>query len=300
MRGLIQSLATLKPKLVLLAVDGPKHNRPNDVELVRQTQDLASEITWDAEIRTRFRGTNLGLRRAVVDAVTWANSEYGRVIVLEDDVRAGPQLLEFLNHNLSEHQENTKIAHINGYNLVPKEYLSNPDRTSRLSIYPESYAWATWERAWKKYDDNLTWAKNASVQDFKKICGSTIGALCWKQKFADAAAERIDTWAYRWLGSMWENSWYMVSPNRNIATYQGLQDGTHTRRGVKYAEPVIEKLPMYSSRSEKDVQAEEYIGKVIMGEKLVKLGIGFPISAALNLMKIREQYFALKNCSNDE
>ena len=114
MRGLIQSLAPVKPKLILLAVDGPRTYRANDVELVRQTQDLASEITWDAEIRTRYRDTNLGLRRAVVDAVTWANSEYGRVIVLEDDVRAGPQLLEYLNHNLNQHQENTKIAHVNG------------------------------------------------------------------------------------------------------------------------------------------------------------------------------------------
>ena len=294
MRGLIESLRPIKPGLILLAVDGPRINRPNDVELVRQTQDLVNGITWDAEIRTRFRDSNLGLRRAVVDAVTWANSEYGRVIVLEDDVRAGPQLLEFLNHNLSEHEEDTKIAHVNGYNLVPKKYLSNPDHASRLSIYPESYAWATWDRAWNKYDDNLTWAKNSSVQDIKKICGSTIGALRWKQNFSDAAAGRIDTWAYRWLASMWQNEWNVVSPNRNIATYQGLQDGTHTRRRVKYVEPRIEKLQISFSHNEQDVRAEKYIGKVVMGEVLTKIAMGLPISAALNLIKIRERRFALE------
>ena len=121
MRGLIQSLEPLKPKLILLAVDGPKEGRTNDADLVRQTQNLVSEITWDTEIRTRFRDANLGLRKAVVDAVTWANSEYGRVMVLEDDVRVGPQLLEFLNHNLNTHKQNSKIAHINGYNLVPQK-----------------------------------------------------------------------------------------------------------------------------------------------------------------------------------
>ncbi len=300
MHGLIQSLATLKPRLILLAVDGPRRNRPNDANLVRQTQELASEITWDAEIRTRFRVSNLGLRRAVVDAVTWANNEYGRVIVLEDDVRAGPQLLDFLDYNLMAYQEDTKVAHINGYNLVPKGHLTHPDHALRLSIYPESYAWATWDRTWQKYDDDLTWAKNASVKDIQKICGSTIGALRWKQNFADAAAERIDTWAYRWLASMWEHNWLMVSPNRNIATYQGLQDGTHTRRKVKYVEPKMEKLPMAFSRTEKDVQAERYIGKVIMGEKLVKLVIGILVSATLNLIKIREQSFASDNNCNHE
>ena len=54
MRGLIQSLEPLKPKLILLAVDGPKAGRTNDADLVRQTQNLVSEITWDIEIRTRF------------------------------------------------------------------------------------------------------------------------------------------------------------------------------------------------------------------------------------------------------
>ncbi len=83
----------------------PKNNRPNDADMVRHTQGLVSEINWDAEIRTRFRDSNLGLRGAVVDAVTWANSEYGKVVVLEDDVRAGAQLLEFLNHNLNTHQQ---------------------------------------------------------------------------------------------------------------------------------------------------------------------------------------------------
>jgi hypothetical protein len=271
MRGLIQSLSPLKPKLILLAVDGPKNNRTNDADMVRQTQGLVSEITWDAEIRTRFRDSNLGLRRAVVDAVTWANSEYGKVVVLEDDVRAGPQLLTFLNHNLNRHQESNKIAHINGYNLVPKEHLINPDLAARLSIYPESYAWATWERAWQKYDDDLIWAKNASVEDVKKVCGSTIGALRWKQNFADAASERIDTWAYRWLASMWEHNWLTVSPNRNIATYKGSEGGTHTRSHQRWNEIPQEEVPvkLYAeSVEEVDGVADYWLGTRVFGENM--------------------------------
>ena len=289
MRGLIQSLAPLKPKLILLAVDGPRNNRPNDTDLVRQTQDLVSEVTWEAEIRTRFRDSNLGLRRAVVDAVTWANSEYGKVVVLEDDVRAGPQLLEFLDHNLNTHQENTKIAHINGYNLVPKEYLTYPDHASRLSIYPESYAWATWDRAWQKYDDNLTWAQNASVQNIKKICGSTIGALRWKQNFGDAAAERIDTWAYRWLASMWQNEYLVVSPNRNISKYMGTEEGTHTRRRVKWCEPEIEKLLIHNISARQnviDATADNWISKNIFKEKYLGLFEGQLTSAALSVLNV--------------
>ena len=288
MRGLIQSLSALKPKLILLAVDGPKNNRPNDADLVRQTQDLVSEITWDAEIRTRFRDANLGLRKAVVDAVTWANSEYGMVIVLEDDVRAGPQLLEFLNHNLITHQQSRKIAHINGYNLVPKEHLNSPNDPSRLSIYPESYAWATWERAWKKYDDDLTWAKSVSLRDLKKVCGSTIGALRWKQNFSDAAAERIDTWAYRWLASMWEHELLMISPNRNISKYEGWHDGTHTRIKPKWSEPQIEQILNMTSAvkvQQIDQMADDWSGASIFKQTIFGVAVGFVTRIILNNLK---------------
>jgi hypothetical protein len=285
MRGLIQSLSPLRPKLILLAVDGPRSNRPNDAELVRQTQELAAEITWEAEIHTRFRDSNLGLRRAVVDAVTWANSEYGRVIVLEDDIRAGPQLIEFLNYGLMAYQEQTKIAHINGYNLVPKDHLTNPDNASRLSIYPESYAWATWDRAWQKYDDNLTWAKDASISDIRKVCGSTIGALRWKQNFSDASAERIDTWAYRWLASMWEQNWAMVSPNKNIASYHGNIDGTHTRTITKVLELGVEPIIYGKDDPIRDFEADKFIASVVMGETIFKLIRGVAISAVLGINK---------------
>jgi hypothetical protein len=271
--------------LILLAVDGPRSNRPNDAELVRQTQELAAEITWEAEIHTRFRDSNLGLRRAVVDAVTWANSEYGRVIVLEDDIRAGPQLIEFLNYGLMAYQEQTKIAHINGYNLVPKDHLTNPDNASRLSIYPESYAWATWDRAWQKYDDNLTWAKDASISDIRKVCGSTIGALRWKQNFSDASAERIDTWAYRWLASMWEQNWAMVSPNKNIASYHGNIDGTHTRTITKVLELGVEPIIYVKDDPIRDFEADKFIASVVMGETIFKLIRGVAISAVLGINK---------------
>ncbi len=297
MRGLIQSLTPLKPKLILLAVDGPKSHRPNDADLVRQTQDLEDEITWDAEIRTRFRNSNLGLRRAVVDAVTWANSEYGRVIVLEDDVRAGPQLLDFLNYNLVVHEANPKIAHINGYNLVPKEHLCKPDHASRLSIYPESYAWATWDRAWQKYDDNLTWAKDASISDIRKVCGSTVGALRWKQNFADAKSQRIDTWAYRWIASMWEHNWLMVSPNQNIATYTGWEGGTHTRSHQRWNEIPLKEVPTGTSAEsveEVDEAADYWLSVQVFDENLKGIIRGVLATIYLSCTKYFQNWVSRK------
>jgi hypothetical protein len=135
-----------------------------------------------------------------------------------------------------------KLHTLTGTTLYPKKYLTNSSDPSRLSIYPESYAWATWERTWQKYDDDLTWAKAVSLRDPGKVCGSTIGALRWKQNFADAASERIDTWAYRWLASMWEHELLMIFSNRNISKYEGWHDGTPTRIKPKWSEPQIKQI----------------------------------------------------------
>ena len=288
MRGLIQSLAAVKPKLILLSVDGPKINRMKDVELVHQTQELVNEITWKAEVHTRFRESNLGLRKAVVDAVTWANSQFGRAIVLEDDVRAGSQLLEFLEYNLFKYEMNSEVAHINGYNLVPRDHLTNPGESSRLSIYPESYAWATWERAWKKYDDDLTWARNASIKDIRKVCGSTVGAMRWKQNFSDAESERIDTWAYRWLASIWEHNLLVIAPNRNIARYEGWSGGTHTRFKPKWTEPAVEQIVVGKGlldNQKRDVIADKWQARVVFHESIFGLIMGVLVSVVLRLIK---------------
>ena len=287
MRGLIQSLAPLKPKLILFSVDGPKTNRPRDAELVRQTQELINEITWDAEIHTRFRDCNLGLRRAVVDAITWASSDFGKVIVLEDDVRAGPQLLDFLNYNLEKYENQREIAHINGYNLVPANHITKPQVGSRLSIYIESYAWATWERAWQNYDDDLVWAKNASINELKSICGTRFGALKWKQNFSNAAASRIDTWAYRWLATIWANRFKIVSPNLNISSYHGRTDGTHTFFKVRYHEQDVNHLEIKQDGEviTVDKLADSWLKRNIFKETVMGVANGVAISELLKVKK---------------
>jgi len=288
--GLIKSLEPYKPKLILIAVDGPRALKPNDAELVRQTQETLSLISWNAEVLTRFRESNVGLRNAVVDAVTWATTTYGNAIVIEDDVRVGPELLEYMNHNLYKFRNESKIAHINGYNLVPVEHISNPNEQSRLSIYPESYAWATWDKAWQKYDDDLTWAKNSSLMELKSIVGSTLGAIRWKQNFADAASERIDTWAYRWLASMWSHKLLMVSPNQNLVTYTGQVQGTHTRRKTPWNELPIQPLTTDSTSTsptitKPDPEADKWLAKNIFKESPFGLAAGLTASIALEIIK---------------
>ena len=169
---------------------------------------------------------------------------------------------------------------------MPVEYLSQPDRQSRLSIYPESFAWATWARAWEKYDDDLTWAKNASLEELRLIVGTTIGALRWKQNFSDAANERIDTWAYRWLATMWEHNLLVLSPNRNLSTYLGWSGGTHTFRKVRNNEPIIAPLGLFHDFEPKaDPKSDRWLANNIFNENLLACVKGLFVSMVLSVKR---------------
>lgn len=293
---LIQRIRVLRPSVLLVSVDGPKISKPGDKDLVLATQKIIQSIDWDVKIETRFRAENIGLRLAVQDSVNWAISQYGKVIVIEDDAVPGPQLLDFLNFNLQKFADDQKVMHVSGYNLVPPQNLLS-ERGSRFSRYPESFAWATWERAWKHYDENLTWGLESSVKEIAKITGSTTSALRWKLNFHDAAAGRIGSWAYRWISSMWSQNGTTVAPNRNLLSYSGFDEGTHTVRSPRWKDLPIENLSFSENDNLTitDLEADNWTGSSIFREN--PWGIIDGVASSI-VLEIRKQWRLIQNRFN--
>lgn len=287
-RRLISRLADLKPDRIIFAVDGPKPGKASDIAKVAEVQSLAEDFSWTNKVETRFRPTNLGLRAAVTDVVSHAVSEFGQAIILEEDTLPGKNWFPYANRMLNEHRETTSIEHISGYNLVPEQFQTAQGRGSRLSRYPESIAWATWDRAWEKFDGSLEWALNASIQDLTTIVGTRAGALRWKQNFADAEAGRISTWAYRWIASMWSRDAYVLSPNQNLVTYAGYDEGTNSLMTAPWSE-----LDLFEGSLETcfegslalDKKADNWVGEKVFAETPFGVARGVAITAALEIRK---------------
>jgi hypothetical protein len=204
---------------------------------------------------------------------------------------------------LDKFKNREDIAHINGYNLVDKYLLSQPTSSARLTRYPESYAWATWERAWSVYDDDLTWARSCSINELREITGSYWAAARWKINFADAASERINTWAYRWLASMWSNNLSIIAPNRNLVRYDGHDDGTHIRRLARWKElelgnPFEEDNDLPDGEALQDEVADRWIGRNVFRENFLGTCEGIAASVAMGAIqkhsKIKERNQAIR------
>ena len=286
-RRLIDRLRLQGHPTIMVAVDGPKPGNEADAARVQAVRDAVAEIDWTADVETLFRPVNLGLRLAVAGAVTWAVQKHGEVIVLEEDVLPGDLFVPYATHMLERFRDDARIAHISGYNIVPPAEFSS-SAGSRLTHYPESVAWATWERSWAHFDDSMAWGSTVPVAELAKTTGSRISALRWKQNFRDAATNRIGTWAYRWIASMWSRGDLILSPNHNLVTYAGYDEGTNSVLKAPWDE-----LPLYEgsladlddAEIEFDPKAETWTSRVVFGGTLVGVTKGFLVSRILDARK---------------
>jgi hypothetical protein len=288
MRGLIEALRVSAPQLVMVVVDGPKAGNPTDEANVQAVRDSVAAIDWTSDVVLRFRPVNVGLRASVSDAVGWATKEYGQVIVIEDDVLPGPHFVPYAERMLELYRTDERVMHISGYNVVAREDLGIPGAQNRLSRYPESFAWATWDRAWTYYDDALTWPEQHTLRELRAVTGGTASAVRWRFNFLDAKAGRISTWAYRWIASMWSRGGLALNPNENLVTYVGQDDGTHTVMKPSWSE-----LPLYTGALEPllakdavlDERADRWVSRVVFGGTPYGAAKGVLISIALHARK---------------
>ena len=227
-RNLITSISCVQPREVLIAIDGPKKNQIDQLR-VAEVHNAIGTINWKCNIDLLIRDSNLGLKRAVTEAISWAINKEGRIIVLEDDVIVGPNFIDYCRIALTQYSEEKCIGQVNGWNQVPYLNSSRKELYCQKSIYNTSYAWATWEDRWRMYDETLEWGLNVSLKELSEICGSSRAAWQWKINFRNASDNLVDSWSYRWLATMWSQRWYSLSPSRSLVTYCGYDEGTHTR-----------------------------------------------------------------------
>src|SRR5690606_25794702 len=109
-----------------------------------------------------------------------------------------------------------------------------PPQSYFYSRYGHCWGWATWRRAWKDYDGNMSlWPSLRSTNWLRELGGGRRSfERYWCGIFDLCSAGRIDSWAYPWTFSCWTQNGLSILPGRNLVTNIGFGDGaTHTKQG---------------------------------------------------------------------
>lgn len=223
-----EQIKKMQPEKLYVAADGPRKDKPKEEELCSETRSIINKIDWNCEVKTLFRDENLGCKYAVSSAINWffENEEEG--IILEDDCLPSDDFFIFCDAMLEKYRYDTRIRHIGGSNLQMGQ--KHGQDSYYFSNLTHVWGWASWRRAWKDYDVELSKYKDIDAESsFKLIFSDPIIVDSWKYIFNKMLRNGIDTWDYQWTITNFFNNSLSIIPNVNLISNIGFGvNATHT------------------------------------------------------------------------
>lgn len=227
-RQVFDAVKKYKPVKLYIAADGARKHIVEDFQKCVQTRAIFSEIDWECEVFYLFREENLGCGKAVSTAITWFFDNEEEGVILEDDCLPDESFFTYCKSLLNFHRHNHQVMHIGGSNFQSGKKFG--DASYYYSSIPHVWGWATWRRAWKKYDFNLSdlnYFLNNNI--IEKYVGKGKINDFWLEVFCKMNQKKIDTWDYQWQYTIWNNNGLSIIPQVNLIKNIGFgADATHT------------------------------------------------------------------------
>jgi GT2 family glycosyltransferase len=222
--------------------DGPRSE--TDIEDVGKVRRLLHARRKDLDIHIVERDENFGLRRSILEGVTGVVQEWGRVIVLEDDIVVSPFFLGYMNLALERYMHEDRVMHISGY-FLPVD----PDGLPETFFYrPTScWGWATWANRWQHLDLN-------GPKLMERLQGDAgyrfdlDGAYAFKEHLRLNIIGQISTWAIFWYASVFLKGGLSLHPACSLTANIGHDGSGVNCKGtdafkIRIAEAAVRHLP---------------------------------------------------------
>ncbi|MGB0238020.1 MAG: sugar transferase [Cycloclasticus sp.] len=199
--------------------DAAKHHK--DVASVQDVRDYIHNVTGFKNIKIIERETNWGLADSIIDGVTTIVNEYGKVIVLEDDLVTSPYFLKYMNDALTFYKDEEKVWHISGWN-----YPIETEHTENVFLWRvmNCWGWATWSDKWAHYEKDVDKVINEFSSEDKKAFNLDGVEDFFKQVYLNQKGE-LNTWAIFWYASIFKNNGLCLNPVRTLVDNVG-HDGS--------------------------------------------------------------------------
>lgn len=219
----------LQSDLIVFA-DGYKNDE--DKKGVKEVREYIKTLSGFKSIKIIESSKNKGLANSIIDGVTKVVNEYGKIIVVEDDILTSPYFLNYMNDALVMYERDEDVACISAYT-----YPIKTDKQSFFIKGADCWGWATWKRGWECFEvsgqklfDELN-HKNLSYEcDFD-------GSYPYTQMLKDQIDGKNDSWAIRWYISCFLKN--------KLCLYLGKPVATNIGFGVKGATHCVAELPQH-------------------------------------------------------
>ena len=219
-----------KDSTLYIYADGPKKNSSQEeLNKIKETRAVLRKKNWCKEIHIIESEKNKGLANSVIKGVTEVVNDYGKIIVLEDDLITSKGFLNYMNNGLARFQDRQEVMQISGH-CFPIDNISK-NNTSFFVPLSTSWGWATWKRAWGKFDSKASGyeilkSDELLKKEFDLDNSFPYSTMLIKQMESD----RIDSWSIRWWWAIFKKKGITLFPDKSLVKNIGFGiEGTHTQ-----------------------------------------------------------------------
>jgi hypothetical protein len=224
-----EAVRAVAPRRLYVAADGPRADVASDSDRCKRTRMVLENIDWPCEVQRLYQTGNLGCKRGVGTAIDWffANEESG--IILEDDCLPAPDFFPFCAELIERYRDTPEVMMIGGHN--PLGLWDGSAASYVFSRTAPIWGWATWRRAWARYDPAMTRWREPEARALVRSTMPPTEYRITSQRFDRVYEGRLDSWGFGWAFAILVNRGLSVMPARNLVSNIGFDsEATHTRR----------------------------------------------------------------------
>src|SRR5581483_8073157 len=222
-----QAIAAAKPKKFFVISDTAA--KPEDEESVQQCRQIIERVDWDCDVIKKYPPQNIGPLHGVPDGVQWVFSQVEQCIFLEDDCLPDPSFFTFCESLLEYYRNDERIMHINGGNFL-FDQIRIPDSYYFSRYMFTGYGWASWRRAWEKYDIDM-----GSLDEFgarglwNSVFEDEEERQYWIHKLKEVQSRHLFSYCYPIFFTGWSQNGLSIMPSVNLVSNLGFRaDAVHT------------------------------------------------------------------------
>jgi len=233
-RAVFQRIRAARPKTLLLIADGPRASRPGESDRCEAARAVVAEIDWPCAVHRNFSDVNLGCRDRPASGIDWVFSIVQEAIILEDDCLPDPTFFRFCSELLDRYRNDPRVGMVTGDNF--QNGRRRGSGSYYFSKYTDIWGWATWRRAWSRYDHAAAhWPQFQRSGDFERHTEPAERPY-WRSAFDAVYSGRLDAWDYQWVLTCWTHQMLSAIPNKNLISNIGFGPGaTHTHNVDAFA-----------------------------------------------------------------
>ncbi|QSA99631.1 nucleotide-diphospho-sugar transferase [Methylomonas sp. EFPC1] len=299
-----ESIRRARPPKLYVAADGPRRNVSDDIRLCAEVRNVINLVDWPCEVKTLYSDDNLGCKFGPIKGISWffENEEEG--IVLEDDVLPISTFFTYCDELLERYRENQHVGVISGCNLISRQFC--PETSYFFTRYNQIWGWATWRRAWSKYDHSMSawpsWRDQGGLESMSS--GSKVFEYYWKRLFNATYynSKNVTWWDYQWAFSCWFHGMLGVQPKTNQITNIGFGEagkGTHTTTTVpKYISESSPKPLIFPLNHPEEI-ARNFVAEALIDKHVFSITLRwYLLKKARNTVLVSGVLRILKNIAN--